>query len=140
MGTKWNKNEIMNYLLGIDKDLKYAYYLKERYREFNLTADYETCDIEFAELIESFTNSHLEEFRSFGKMIRKWKEYIKNSFIRIEKRRLSNGPMEGVNSRIKTIMKVANGYRVFYRLRNRIIFSINKNEPIKGNPIKKEKK
>jgi transposase len=44
--------------------------------------------------------------------------------------------MEGINSRIKTIMKSANGYRNFNRFRNRVIYSINKNVPIKGTPKK----
>ena len=103
--TKWHKDEIRKYLLSIDEDLKYAYYLKERYREFSLTAKYDTCDNEFNELINEFQNSHLEEFRDFGLLIARWKPYIKNSFIRVNGKRLSNGPMEGINSRIKTIIK-----------------------------------
>ena len=128
--TKWTKDEIRKYLLSIDEDLKYAYYLKEKYSEFNKTATYETCDKELDHLIELFLNSHLEEFRIFGKLLNKWRVHIKNSFIRVNNRRLSNGPMEGINSRIKTIMKAANGYKNFNRLRNRIIYSINKNVPI----------
>jgi len=131
MQTSWTKDEIRKYLLSIDEDLSYAYYLKEKYREFNLTAEYETCDEEFDYLIERFVNSHLEEFRQFGKLLSRWKPYIKNSFIRINGRRLSNGPMEGINSRIKTIMKTANGYKNFNRLRNRIVYSINKDISIK---------
>lgn len=129
--TKWTKDEIRKYLLSIDDDLKHIYYLKEKYVEFNKTATYENCDEELDNLIELFLNSHLEEFRTFGKLLSKWRLYIKNSFIRINGRRLSNGPMEGINSRIKTIMKAANGYKNFNRLRNRIIYSINKNVPIK---------
>lgn len=140
MGTKWLKDDIRKYLLDIDDDLKYAYLLKERYREFNLTAEYETCDEEFNELINEFTNSHLNEFREFGKLLRHWKEYIKNSFVKVDGKRLSNGPMEGINSRIKTIIKSANGYSNFKRLRNRIAYSINKNVPIKGTKIKKNEK
>lgn len=130
--TKWNKYEIRKYLLSIDEDLKYAYDLKERYREFNLTASYDNCDEELKSLIEEFRNSHLEEFREFGKLLKRWEKYIKNFFIRIIKKRLSNGPMEGINSRIKTILKSSNGIRRFYRLRNRIMYSINKNVPIKS--------
>ena len=44
MRTKWTKDEIRKYLLSIDDELKEAYYLKEKYREFNLTADYNNCD------------------------------------------------------------------------------------------------
>jgi transposase len=42
--------------------------------------------------------------------------------------------IEGLNSRIKTIIKNANGYCNFGRLRNKILFAINKNEPIINNP------
>jgi len=35
--------------------------------------------------------------------------------------------IEGINSRIKTILKNANGFRNFSRMRNRIMFSLNKN-------------
>ena len=130
--TKWDKHEIRKYLLSIDPDLEYAYYLKEKYREFNLTADYKTCDEEFDKLIEEFRNSHLEEFREFGKLIKRWRKYIKNSFIRVNNKRLSNGPMEGINSRIKTILKSANGIKKFFRLRNRVIYSINKDVPLRN--------
>src|SRR5690554_2083150 len=120
--AKWRKREILKYLLSIDEDLKYAYLLKEKYREFNLTVEHDTCE---------------EEFRNFGKLLNNWKVEIINSFIRIDGRRLSNSAIEGVNSRIKTIIKNANGYNNFNRLRNRIIFSINKNVPIKGTQNKK---
>lgn len=141
MKTKWDKYEIRKYLMSIDPDLQYAYNLKEKYREFNLTASFETCDEELEELIEDFRNSHLEEFRQFGKLIKRWKPYIKNSFIRVNnKKRLSNGPMEGINSRIKTILKSSNGIKKFFRLRNRAAYSINKNVPIKGTPKNKIKK
>lgn len=134
--TKWDKYEIRRYLMSINPDLNYAYHLKEKYREFNLTASYESCDEELNELIDDFRNSHLEEFRTFGKLLNRWKINIKNSFIRINGKRLSNGPMEGINSRIKTMMKSANGFRNFNRFRNRVIYSINKNVPIKGTPKK----
>ena len=137
MNTRWTKHEIRNYLFSIDEDLKNAYFLKERYREFNLTADYETCDEELELLIDEFLNSKHEEFRTFGKLLIHWKVEIKNSFIRYQGKRLSNGPIEGVNSRIKTILKSANGYTNFNRLQNRIMYSLNKDVPIKGNPKRK---
>lgn len=144
--TSWDKHEIRKYLLSIDDDLTYAYYLKQRYQEFNLTAKYETCDDELNELINLFRSSHLEEFQYFGRLLSHWKTEIKNSFITVDtlikdktgkyilvKKRLSNGPMEGCNSRIKCIIKNANGYKNFDRFRKRIFFSINKNTPIKNN-------
>lgn len=136
INAKWKKDEILKYLLSIDDDLKKAYILKEKYREFNSTASYNNCDDELESLINEFNNSTLDEFRDFGRLIRNWKKEIKNSFIRINSRRLSNGAMEGVNFIIKTIIKNANGFTNFGRLRNKIMYSINKDEPIKGNPKK----
>ena len=112
INAKWKKDEILKYLLDIDDDLRYAYRLKEEYREFNLTAEYETCNEELTEMIDRFCNSHLEEYREFGRMIRNWKQEIKNSFIKVDiisknkitRKRLSNGPMEGTNARLKCII------------------------------------
>ena len=131
--TKWHKDEIRKFLFSIDPDLKEAYFLKESYQEFNRIANYETFDKEFNELLDQFINSKFQEFREFGKILIHWKDEIKNSFIRYNGRRLSNGPIEGANSKIKTIFKSANGYKNFNRLRNRIIYSLNKDVPIKIN-------
>ena len=67
----------MGYLLSIDDDLKDVYRLKEDYREFNLTADYETCDDALNHLIHRFRNHKLVELRTFGKTLDHWKEEIK---------------------------------------------------------------
>lgn len=130
--TYWHKSEILSYLLSIDDDLKGAYLLKERYREFNLTAEYDTCDDELNVLVHEFRQHKLSELRTFGKTLEKWKLEIKNSFIVCNKRRVSNGPIESTNSKIKTIIKTANGIRKFTRFRNRVMFSINKDIPIKS--------
>jgi len=130
--TYWHKSEILDYLLSIDEDLKSAYRLKERYREFNLTADYETCDDVLDSLIYEFRNHKLLELRTFGKTIEHWRIEIKNSFLVFNKLRVSNGPIESTNSKIKTIIKTANGIRKFTRFRNRVMYSINKDIPIKN--------
>ena len=130
--TYWHKSEILDYLLSIDEDLKSAYRLKERYREFNLTAEYETCDDELDSLIYEFRNHKLLELRTFGKTIEHWRIEIKNSFLVFNKRRVSNGPIESTNSKIKTTIKTANGIRKFTRFRNRVMYSINKDIPIKN--------
>lgn len=130
--TYWHKSEILGYLLSIDDDLKSAYRLKERYREFNLTAEYDTCDDELNALIYAFRNHSLVELRVFGKTLEKWKIEIKNSFLIFNKRRVSNGPIESTNSKIKTIIKTANGIRKFTRFRNRVMFAINKDTPIQN--------
>lgn len=130
--TYWHKSEILSYLLSIDDDLTKAYRLKERYREFNLTADYENCSDELDDIIDEFRNSTLDEFRLFGKTLVRWKDEIRNSFIRVNKRRISNGPIESTNNKIKTIIKTSNGIRKFTRFRNRVLYSINKDIPFQN--------
>jgi len=65
-------------------------------------------------------------------MLQNWKVEIKNSFITSRGRRISNGPIESTNSKIKTIIKASNGIRDFRRLRNKIMYSINKDTPLKN--------
>lgn len=128
---KWDKYEIRKYLLSIDKDLKEAYFLWERYYEFNFCHNIKTFDYEFSELKNCFLNSPFHEFVEFGKLLNHWEKEIKNSFITIHKSRLSNGGMEGVNSRLKCIIKAANGFTNFEHFRNRALFAINKDMPIR---------
>ncbi len=130
--TYWHKSEILGYLLSIDDDLKNAYRLKERYREFNLTADYETCDEALNSFIHEFRHSKQLELRTFGRTLEHWKDEVKNSFLMFNKRRVSNGPIESTNSKIKTIIKTSNGIRKFTRFRNRVMYSINKDLPIQN--------
>jgi transposase len=135
--SKWNKYEIREYLLSIDKDLRDAYYLKEAYRAFNHTrsiqSDEDRIDVEreMLELIYAFKNSPFESFRAFGSMLDTWKPYIINSMIVVGNRRLSNGPIEGMNSKIRTLIKVSNGMRNFKRFRNRCMYALNKKSPIR---------
>ncbi|MCF7933082.1 MAG: transposase [Acholeplasmataceae bacterium] len=111
--------------------------MKEAYREFNLTASIHDKDERvsteraFLELVHAFMNSVDEEFRAFGE-ISNWHDEIMNSFIGTKNgRRLSNGPIEGMNSKIKTLIKISNGMRNFKRFRNRCTYALNKNMPIK---------
>lgn len=78
-----------------------------------------------------------KNLKNLGKFLIHWQEKVKNSFFRYLGKRLSNDPIEGVNSRIKTILKSANGYTNFNRLRNRIMYSLNKDIPIKEKPKRK---
>lgn len=130
--TYYTKDYLLSYLLSIDDELKQAYLLKESYRNFNKTADYNTCAEQLDDLIHQFRNNQSEEMIAITKMLNSWRTEIKNSFICVDDRRLSNGPIESMNSRIKTIMKSSNGYKDFSRLRNRIIYSLNKNTSIRG--------
>lgn len=130
--TNYSKDNLLHYLLSIDEELRAAYLLKEAYRYFSKTADFKDCQEQLDSLIKQFKHSKSEEMKQVGKMLNNWRSEIINSFIKVERRRLSNGPIENMNSQIKTIIKSSNGYRDFSRLRNRIMYSLNKDTPIKG--------
>ena len=133
-------SSIIDTMLKVSDELKTAYYLKEAYREFNLTATFADAEEQFDDLCERFKNCRIKEFYRFRSLLLEWKPEILNSFFRINGYRISNGNLERKNSDIKTIIKVSNGYRNFPRLRNRIMFSINKNESIQANRKSKTNK
>lgn len=128
----YDKYQVLNKLLTIDDDLKDAYLLKEEYREFNLTEEFSIDSInKLEDFIKEFKLSKFQEFREFGSLLNHWKYYIVNSFIRVNGKRMSNGPMESLNGRLKRLISDGYGYSDFDRFRNRALFSLNKNEPIK---------
>lgn len=53
-------------------------------------------------------------------------EYVENALIYA----YSNGYTEGVNNYIKTLKKVAFGYKTYYHFRNRILITFNLREKI----------
>ena len=79
-----------------------------------------------------------------AKTLSTWKEYISNSFVSIKDclddngkvRRLSNGPIEGINSMIEKNNANENDYTNFERFKNRCIYVINKDYIIRGTPKK----
>ena len=60
-----------------------------------------------------------------SKTLKNWKKEILNSFIWVNGRRLSNGPIEGKNAYIKKIISNANGLNNFERARNKFMYSQN---------------
>ena len=79
-------------------------------------------------MIFEFATSGIDEFISVSKTFNNWKEGIINSFTRVNNRHLTNGPVEGVNNTIKTIIKISYGYSNFIHLRNRIMYIVNNNK------------
>lgn len=138
--TKMSKYNLLKELLNIDPRIEEAYRLTSKYREFNRTAKYENCTKEIEELITDFLNSSIEAFNTIGRMLLNWKDEIINSFTIIDyndnKRRLSNGPIEGINSIIEQIKINGKGYTNYDRLKRRIIYTINKDTELKNIPKK----
>ncbi|SHH11657.1 transposase, partial [Tepidibacter thalassicus] len=55
------------------------------------------------------------------KSIKKYKDYIKNTF----ECDYTNGLIEGINNKIKVIKRIAFGYKSFFHFKNRILISQN---------------
>lgn len=128
-----DKYGMLDKLLSIDDELKQAYFLKEMYREFNLCSYYHETHEKLNDILEIFKTHAIPEYWEFIHMVENWKEEICNSFKIVENKRLSNGPIESLNSRTKILLKNACGYSNFNRFKNRLMFSMNKHEPINGN-------
>ena len=125
--NEWlNEHQIQKIIYGIHPDIKMAseYYL--RYKRLNKISNKEM----FEEYIDDFINDqsiiNIPEMVPVIQMLSNWKEWILNSFIIVEGRRLSNGPIEGFNSNFKKLLCVENGAYSFLRFRNRLIYCYNK--------------
>ena len=75
--------------------------------------------------INRLINSNIKELIDCGKTRENYKEYIINSFLKFKDKRLSNGPIEGINSRIKALKKIYCGYSNYKRFYKRVIYIIN---------------
>lgn len=122
-----NQPQLLELILNIDKNLKEAYELKKSYLIFNSTSNFENACKALSQIIGEYASCNIEGYRQFSSTLIDWLDEIVNSFIIYNGKRISNGRIEGTNSRIKTILKTANGFRNFSRMRNRIMYSINKN-------------
>lgn len=118
-----------------DQDLLYAYVLLQDFYQAARKWDksekrYDWVPYEKARtLIPFYVNqmlkSGIQRLESCGRTWNHYLEYITNSFIQIGGRRLSNGPVEGINSRVKTLKKLYCGYRNKKRFSERIIMIVN---------------
>jgi len=119
---------LLQMMLNIDHELKLSYELYHSYLRFN-SKDYNDtvlCVNDLNELINDFRLSNINEFIDIANTLNNWKAEIVNSFIKFNGTRVSNGPIEGRNSLIKKLLKIANGYSNFKRFRNRTMYCINK--------------
>ena len=67
-------------------------------------------------------NSVAPKLQTAVKTLRKHNRMIRNTF---EYSNLTNGPLEGINTKIKLIQRISFGYRNFGNLRSRIILCTN---------------
>ena len=120
---------------NVDPSIKEAYLLKDNFlKDIRKTTQFDS-EIKITFYINSFKSSSLPEFNKLASLFENWKQPIINSFIRdYNNKRYSNGVIEGMNSRIKTIKKVSYGYSNFFHFRNRIMYIVNDKTYISNTP------
>ena len=120
-------------LFRLDPKLRDYRELKEMYVRFNSRNEGNPIEAlkELTELIEYYANSEHSIFRDFAALLDKFKDPIVNSFVMVEKigtgklydSRLSNGPIESINRKVKDLKRLGRGFRNFEHFRNRFLFA-----------------
>ena len=99
------------------------------------------------ELIQEFKRSRFEIFRDFASLLEKFEHPVINSFIMVEKMgngkiydaRLSNGPIESLNRKVKDLKRIGHGFRNFEYFRNRFLYATRSSPVLNGisdhNPV-----
>ena len=131
-------------LFRIDPNLKDFRDLKEIYIQFNSRNAGKPLEAqkELDTLIFKYQNSEHEIFRNFGDLLETYKDYIINSFIMVEKHgfgkvynsRLSNGPIESINRKVKDLKRSGRGFRNFEHFRNRFLYAARQAPILNGTP------
>lgn len=120
-------------LFRIDPKLRDYRDLKEKYVLFNSKngGNPLLARTELKELIQEYRNSRFDVFRDFASLLEKFEYPIINSFIMVEKigngkiydARLSNGPIESINRKVKDLKRIGRGFRNFEHFRNRFLYA-----------------
>jgi transposase len=107
--------DIVNFLLEQDEELKASYFV---YQNFLSAIKYKDI-FKLENLISKHYNSISDYMKTALATVKKYRPYIINA-VRYN---LSNGLLEGINNKIKTIKRIAFGYRSFYNFKNRILIA-----------------
>ncbi len=129
-------------LFRIDYKLKEFRDLKEIYVQFNARNAGNPIGArqDLNKLIPQYKASSHEIFREFGELLERYQDPIINSFIMVEKQghgkiydsRLSNGPIESINRKVKDLKRLGRGFRNFEHFRNRFLYATRKNPILNG--------
>lgn len=136
-------------LFQIDPNLRELRDLKEMYITFNERNAGQPMDarIELDDLIGKYLHSSNPIFIDFANLLIRYHDYIINSFVMVERHgsgkiynsRLSNGPIESLNRKIKDLKRLGRGYRNFEHFRARFLYATRNNPILNGssgfNPV-----
>lgn len=136
-----NTYDYLDALFQIDPNLRELRDLKEMYVRFNMRNAGQPMDarIELDDLIGKYYQSSNPIFIDFANLLVRNHDYIINSFIMVERHgsgniynsRLSNGPIESLNRKIKDLKRLGRGYRNFEHFRARFLYATRNNPVLK---------
>lgn len=115
------KEELNYILINYSEKLRIAYLEKERLLDIIHMKDVEKAVKLLNEWVVRCATSDIPELRNCAKTYTNWIEEIRNSLAVP----YSNGPMEGYNNKIKTLKRVAFGFRNFTNFKARILLMSN---------------
>lgn len=136
-------------LFRIDPNLRDFRDQKELYVQFNSRNAGKPIEARdgLSKLILEYSKSRHAIFRDFASLLEKYKDPIVNSFVMVEKigngkiydSRLSNGPIESINRKVKDLKRIGRGFRNFEHFRNRFLFAARSAPVLNGsadyNPV-----
>ena len=129
-------------LFRIDPRLRTLRDLKENYVMFNSRNAGQPLRAaeEIEDIIDQYLQSDDSIFIDFALLLLKYREPIINSFVMVEKcgpgglydSRLSNGPIESLNRKVKDLKRLGRGFRNFEHFRNRFLYATRNNPALYG--------
>ena len=110
-----DKKDRLKTLLDLNEPLFTIHTMKEQLRLLWEKEDYESAGIFLSTWCQDAINSGIKQLNSIGKTLAAYKTGILNYF----EHRISNGPVEGLNNKIKTMKRQAYGFRdmEYFKLR-----------------------
>lgn len=137
-----NSYDYEDLLFHMDSRLQRLRELKECYIDFNTrnAGSPISAATEIDKLITTYRNSSDSIFIEFANTLNRYKPYIINSFVMVEKygagklidARLSNGPIESLNRKIKDLKRLGRGFKNFEHFRNRFLYATRNNPVLNG--------
>lgn len=121
-GEVFNYADLVFKCIKKDSELSLAYITLQDMFKYK-SGIYDMKIDEWIEYIaERLLNSSREEIKKVGATFIKWKNEISNAYLQdSRKQKLTNATAEGMNNKIKTIIKSANGFNNYDRFRKRIL-------------------
>ena len=127
LGKYMNKAELLEEVLSIDEKLRKAYTIGHNFLKALEKVTYDRGEEFLKNTISIFAVSGIKEFEDVANTFTNWQREIINSFIITpDGYNLTNGPIEGMNNKVKTIKKLSYGVTNFNHLRLRILLSFEK--------------